>query len=100
MGWGHQPPGGYGPPPGYPAQQGYGPQIQPTMGMTPHRFPMCNSCGHQGIMQYASKVSTGGWIVFVILLIGCFPLCFIPLLVAKSRAQQCPRCLNIHGQWS
>lgn len=39
----------------------------------------------------AEKVSTGGWIVFALLLLMCFPLCFLGLLI-KDRFPVCPNC--------
>lgn len=31
-----------------------------------------------------SKISTAGWVLFVILLLGCFPVCWIGLLITEN----------------
>jgi uncharacterized membrane protein len=38
------------------------------------------------------KISSGGWIAFVLLLFVCLPLCWIPLIWIKDRRSQCPNC--------
>ena len=96
-----QPPHGYGPPSqgyGYPPppSQGY-PAQWPGQPQMQQHGPRCQSCGYVGAPMHASKISTGGWIMFVVLLIFCFPLCFIPLLTMKDRAPKCARCHILMG---
>ncbi len=45
------------------------------------RCPYCGT-GHPPRARF--QVSTGGWVLFVILLLFCFPLCFIGLLLQES----------------
>jgi len=52
----------------------------------------CRACGYAGQAMTLSKVSTGGWVVFAILLFVCFPLFWIPLITMKDRRAQCPQC--------
>ena len=54
----------------------------------------CKACGHVGQAMIASKISTGGWILFAILLLACVttPFCWIPLVAMKDRHPECPRC--------
>jgi len=85
------PPQGYGPPPGYGAPQGYPPgygQGYPMQGPPPWT---CRACGMQGAPIITTKISTGGWVVFVLLLLFCFPLFWVGLLM-KDKIALCPRC--------
>jgi len=63
--------------------------------MPQHHHPIgvwrCNMCGYMGQPRYTSKVSTGGWVVFVLLLIFTCIFCWIGLLIKDTR-QQCPQC--------
>lgn len=102
--------GGYGPPPQqqgyapnpYQSQQqggygpGYGQQMQPA-GIGGWKCPMCS---YQGMPQSREKISTAGWILFVVLIFLCIFLCWIPLITMKSRANACPQCGTINGTWS
>jgi predicted RNA-binding Zn-ribbon protein involved in translation (DUF1610 family) len=51
----------------------------------------CPFCGTDEWPNVNTKVSTGGWVLFVGLLIFCFPLCFIGLLV-KEDYRECSSC--------
>lgn len=103
-----QPPHGYGPPPshgyGYPPppQHGYPQQWpqQPQQMQGPPGAPRCMHCGFQGIWTSTSKVSGGGWVMFVVLLICCFPLCFIPLVAMRETGRKCGQCGIIMGGYS
>jgi hypothetical protein len=101
-GWG--PPPGYGPPPsGYgppPGPQGYGPP--PSYGYGPigamgmahvPAAPMfrCPFCSNTSPPFERQKVSTGGWVVFAVLLLFCFPLFWIGLLM-KEKFRVCSHC--------
>lgn len=51
----------------------------------------CRVCGYQGQAMMTDKISTGGWVVFVILLVCCFVLCWIGLLM-RTKYAVCPQC--------
>lgn len=80
---------GYGPPPGY-SRYGMAP-LQPAP-----MVPRCATCGFQGHMIPYAKVSTGGWVIFALLLLFCFPLCFLGLLI-RDKGLQCPHCQQLVG---
>ena len=44
----------------------------------------CPFCGTDSPPVVQKKVSTAGWIIFIVLLIGCFPLCLIGLFVTED----------------
>ena len=51
----------------------------------------CPFCGTGRPPLVNSQVSTGGWVLFVVLLLSCFPLCFIGLFL-KDRFRECSGC--------
>lgn len=53
-----------------------------------YRCPYCGSPQRPHTLQ---KISTGGWIVFAVMLLVCFPLFFIGLLM-KDTYQVCGQC--------
>lgn len=65
---------------------GYGAQPYPTSPVW-----VCPFCHRPGQLVFVSKVSTAGWITFILLLLFCFPLCFLGLLMKDSRSL-CPNC--------
>jgi LITAF-like zinc ribbon domain/zinc-ribbon domain len=84
---------GYAPPPPYvwahesaplPAPQPYAPP-QTTAG---YRCPRCGA-GYLPIVE--KKISSDGWLIFVLLLFFCVPLCWIGLLI-KQESRVCPVC--------
>jgi LITAF-like zinc ribbon protein len=52
---------------------------------------LCPYCGNSAPAITNSKISTGGWVTFVVLLIIFFPLCWIGLLI-KEQYRVCSRC--------
>ncbi len=52
----------------------------------------CRACGFAGNAMVFSKVTTGGWVLFGLLLLMCFPFCWIPLISMKEHGAKCPRC--------
>lgn len=102
QGWGPQHGQGYGYPPapqqGYPQQQGHWHGPQQMQG--PPGAPRCIHCGFQGLWTSTSKVSGGGWVLFVVLLICCFPLCWIPLIAMRETGRKCGQCGIIMGGYS
>jgi DNA-directed RNA polymerase subunit RPC12/RpoP len=51
----------------------------------------CPYCGSPHPPRVVEKISTGGWIVFAVMLLFCFPLFFIGLLM-KETYQVCQQC--------
>lgn len=51
----------------------------------------CEYCGSTARPRITSQISEGGWVVFVILLILFFPLCWIGLLMTETRVR-CADC--------
>jgi len=51
----------------------------------------CPSCGSPEPAVRQSQVSTTGWVVFAVLLVLCFPLCFLGLLI-REEYLQCGTC--------
>lgn len=93
QGWG--PGQGYGPPPG---PYGYGPA--PMMNYGPPQVPMgcirCPYCGWTGVPLNSKKTATAGWVLFAVLLILFFPLCWIGLLIQETR-RKCGGCQMVIG---
>ena len=55
----------------------------------------CPYCQSQSPPLQKQKISTAGWILFVVLLLACFPLCWIGLLM-KEDFRSCSFCgLNL-----
>ncbi len=44
----------------------------------------CPFCRSNDPPQVRSKISTAGWVVFVVLLLFCFPLCIIGLFITEN----------------
>jgi lipopolysaccharide-induced tumor necrosis factor-alpha factor len=45
------------------------------------------------------KLSTGGWVLFVVLLLVCFPICWLPFVIdgCKEEVRKCPACFTRLG---
>jgi lipopolysaccharide-induced tumor necrosis factor-alpha factor len=56
----------------------------------------CPRCGTTAPPQIKSKVSDNGWIVFVVMLIFCFPLFWIGLLM-REESRVCSMCMTRLG---
>ena len=54
----------------------------------------CPICGNQGSPSVDKQVSMNGWIVFIVLIIFCIPLCWIPFVVdgLKEQVYRCRKC--------
>lgn len=52
---------------------------------------VCPFCQSEGPPETVSKVSTAGWVIFCVLLVCCFPLCFIGILI-KEETRKCRTC--------
>lgn len=51
----------------------------------------CPFCKSRKLPVYDSKISGSGWVVFVLLLLFCFPFCFFGLMM-REEAQYCQDC--------
>ena len=58
------------------------------LSVTGFRCPFCQSTHPP---QVKSKISTAGWVMFVVLLIACFPLCVVALFI-KEDYRVCSSC--------
>lgn len=54
----------------------------------------CPFCQHEGEPSVEKKMSTGGWLLFAVLLIFCFLLCWIPFVIdgCKDEFRKCASC--------
>jgi RNA polymerase subunit RPABC4/transcription elongation factor Spt4 len=97
-------PGSFTPPPPYgwaqgsgplPAAQGYTPPPAPAP--QPYAAPQatagykCPRCGSGYLPIVEKKISSDGWVIFILLLFFCVPLCWIGLLI-KQESRVCPVC--------
>lgn len=57
----------------------------------PRKGFRCPFCGSDSAPRVRKQISQTGWVVFVLLLLFCFPLCFIGLLI-KEDYRQCYEC--------
>ena len=60
----------------------------------PLRRRGCYECGSKAPPETIKKMSAGGWAMFIILLLFCFPLCWIPFVVDafKESRRVCQSC--------
>jgi hypothetical protein len=56
----------------------------------------CPYCHYTGTRRFSQKISTGGWVTFVVLLLVFFPICWIGLLM-KENQYVCGRCGMVLG---
>ena len=54
----------------------------------------CPFCQHEGHPVVQQKMSTGGWILFAVLLVLCLPLCWLPFVLSgmKEEVRKCASC--------
>jgi lipopolysaccharide-induced tumor necrosis factor-alpha factor len=54
----------------------------------------CPFCSHEGMPTTEKRVSVGGWVLFAVLLLLCFPVCWIPFVVdgCKEEIRRCASC--------
>lgn len=81
------------PTPHYPQHQQYQqPHPQQYSGHGPPQMGFqCPFCHTQQPPYVQSQISTAGWVLFVVLLIFCFPLCIIGLFI-KENYRVCSGC--------
>lgn len=58
---------------------------------TSRRGFRCPFCKSEARPEVRSKISTGGWIVFAVMIVACFPLFWIGLLM-KEEYRVCADC--------
>jgi lipopolysaccharide-induced tumor necrosis factor-alpha factor len=81
-------------------QQGVLPGAPPAVAPAPgvpaatHVGLACPYCGHQGPLLVQKQLSQGGWILFAVLLLLCFPLCWLPFVIdgCKDKTAKCAAC--------
>ncbi len=58
----------------------------------------CPYCQHEGPPRIEKKMSSNGWILFIVLLMLCFPLCWIPFVMddMKEEKRRCMSCGTPH----
>ena len=54
----------------------------------------CPFCNYEGVPHVTKQVSATGWLLFVLLLFVCFPLCWLPFVGdgCKEELKRCPAC--------
>ena len=52
-----------------------------------HMALKCPFCDHEGMPIVEKKMSETGWIVFVLLVIFCLPLCWIPFVTEGTKEE-------------
>lgn len=55
---------------------------------------MCPFCRNQAPPIIEKKVSSNGWVIFVLLLLFCLPLCWLPFVLdgCKEETRRCSSC--------
>ena len=57
----------------------------------------CPFCQHEGPPIVRKEMSSGGWTLFVVLLIFFFPLCWLPFVAGKQEVRTCASCGSTLG---
>lgn len=54
----------------------------------------CPFCEHEGPPTTQKKMSSTGWVLFIVLLLLCFPLCWLPFVMSgmKEEVRLCGSC--------
>ena len=53
----------------------------------------CPYCGSDAPPRDETQISSGGWVLFVVLLVFlCWPVCWIPLITMKETVRKCGDC--------
>lgn len=54
----------------------------------------CPFCQHEGEPVVKKQLSVGGWILFAVLVLCCFVLCWIPFVIdgCKEEVRKCGKC--------
>ncbi len=54
----------------------------------------CPLCGHQGYPIVTKSINGAGWVLFVVLLLFCIVLCWLPFVIdgCKDEVRKCAKC--------
>ncbi|MBN1590329.1 MAG: LITAF-like zinc ribbon domain-containing protein [Pirellulales bacterium] len=54
----------------------------------------CPFCSHEGPPEIKREMSMGGWVLFIVLLLFCIPLCWLPFVIdgCKEDKRICSGC--------
>jgi len=54
----------------------------------------CPYCSHEGPPLVNKKISGAGWVLFIVLLFLCIPLCWLPFVIdgCKEEERKCSGC--------
>jgi DNA-directed RNA polymerase subunit RPC12/RpoP len=54
--------------------------------------PICGSTETPLVVK--AGLTTAGWVVFAVLLVGCFPICWLPFVIDSLKGEEwkCPGC--------
>ena len=52
----------------------------------------CPFCGSTAPPYEREEINSGGWVLFVVLILFCIPLCWIPLITMKDKIRHCSSC--------
>ena len=66
--------------------------VSPAPVLANYGMVRCPFCGAAGPPRYEGKVSTGGWIAFVLLFLICLPLCWLGPLLGRQYSAVCGTC--------
>ena len=48
----------------------------------------CPFCQHQGPPIIKTQLGSSGWVVFILLLLFCLPLCWLPFVISSLQEEQ------------
>ena len=65
--------------------------VQPRSSQSPVAGHRCPRCGTPSLPEVRKKISSDGWLVFIILLFLCTPFFWVGLLMKKTYSV-CPVC--------
>jgi hypothetical protein len=67
---------------------------QPIQYAPPNAGFVCPFCHYQGAPISEKKISGSGWVIFVLLLLFCLPLCWLPFVIdgCKEETRRCASC--------
>jgi lipopolysaccharide-induced tumor necrosis factor-alpha factor len=54
----------------------------------------CPYCNNEAPPIVTKEMSTGGWVLFIVLLLFCLPLCWLPFVLdgCKEEKRKCSSC--------
>ncbi|HOV27974.1 MAG TPA: LITAF-like zinc ribbon domain-containing protein [Pseudobacteroides sp.] len=48
----------------------------------------CVHCGTEAMPYIKKRVSAGGWVMFIVLLLFCIPLCWLPFVIDAFKEEE------------